>query len=176
MREEILVRRLQAGDDSALEELTEMYYPEILKYCRWHAPDRSLAEDAVQETFLKAFKYVGSCGFSGKFRAFLYRIAGNVCIDMKRSKWVDYVPFDELDEGIDWGRTGLEEVEEDMVIRALVKGLEPQCREIVILRFKQNLKLREIGEIMGLPMRTVQSKLKGALRQMERELRGGAGK
>ena len=56
MREEILIKNLQNGDASALDELISMYYQEILRYCIWHAPDRTQAEDAAQETFLKAVK------------------------------------------------------------------------------------------------------------------------
>lgn len=87
MREEILIKNLQNGDASALDELISMYYQEILRYCIWHAPDRTQAEDAAQETFLKAVKYLGNFGFSGKFRAFLYKIAANTCIDMQKNKW-----------------------------------------------------------------------------------------
>ena len=52
MREEILIKNLQNGDASALDELISMYYQEILRYCIWHAPDRTQAEDAAQETFI----------------------------------------------------------------------------------------------------------------------------
>ena len=62
MREEILIKKLQNGDASALDELISMYYQEILRYCIWHAPDRTQAEDAAQETFLKAVKYLGNFG------------------------------------------------------------------------------------------------------------------
>lgn len=47
MREEILIKNLQNGDASALDELISMYYQEILRYCIWHAPDRTQAEDAA---------------------------------------------------------------------------------------------------------------------------------
>ena len=77
MREEMLLKKLKEGDESVLEQLVCLYYPDILRYCIWHAPDRYLAEDAAQETFLKAINYVGACGFSGKFKAFLYKIALN---------------------------------------------------------------------------------------------------
>lgn len=96
MREEILIKKLQNGDASALDELISMYYQEILRYCIWHAPDRTQAEDAAQETFLKAVKYLGNFGFSGKFRAFLYKIAANTCIDMQKNKWNQYTALEDL--------------------------------------------------------------------------------
>ena len=76
-REEKLIQKIKQGDLSAADELIAMYYPEILRYCLWHAPDRSLAEDAVQETFLKALRYFDRYTHRGKFKSFLYRIAAN---------------------------------------------------------------------------------------------------
>lgn len=173
MREEILIKKVQNGDASALDELIKLYYPEILRYCIWHAPDSALAEDAAQETFLKAVKYVGNVKFSGKFRAFLYKIAANTCIDMQKNKWNTRTALDTLQAEPAYLEKEFETAEDELVIRNLVRNLEPKQQEIVMLRFAQNLKLREIAEIVDLPMRTVQSKLKAALKQIERELKGG---
>ena len=164
MREEILIKNLQNGDASALDELISMYYQEILRYCIWHAPDRTQAEDAAQETFLKAVKYLGNFGFSGKFRAFLYKIAANTCIDMQKNKWNQHTALEDLQEEPSYVEKDFKNVEEELVICSLVKNLE---------RFGQNLKLREIAEIVGLPMRTVQSRLKVSLKVIEKEMKGG---
>jgi hypothetical protein len=50
MREEILIKKLQNGDASALDELISMYYQEILRYCIWHAPDRTQAEELCKQS------------------------------------------------------------------------------------------------------------------------------
>ena len=68
MREDKLIRRIEQGDVTAADELVEKYYPEILKYCIWHAPDRTLAEDAVQETLLKAIRYMNRYVHRGKYK------------------------------------------------------------------------------------------------------------
>lgn len=175
MREESLLKKLKEGEEAALEQLVCLYYPDILKYCIWHAPDRYLAEDAAQETFLKAINYVGACGFSGKFKAFLYKIALNTCRDMQRSKWSKRMPLDVVEEEIPYDDKGFTEVEEALAIRAYTRGLDDLSQEIVLLRFRQNLKLREIAEILDVPMRTVQSKLRTALRRIEAQLKGGRG-
>ena len=49
-REDKLIQKMEQGDPGAAEELIALYYPEILRYCLWHTPDRFLAEDATQET------------------------------------------------------------------------------------------------------------------------------
>ena len=70
MREDKLIKRIEQGDITAADELIEVYYPEILKYCIWHAPNRTLAEDATQETFLKLIRYMNKYVHKGNFRAF----------------------------------------------------------------------------------------------------------
>ena len=162
MREEILIKKLQNGDASALDELISMYYQEILRYCIWHAPDRTQAEDAAQETFLKAVKYLGNFGFSGKFRAFLYKIAANTCIDMQKNKWNQHTALEDLQEEPSYVEKDFKNVEEELVICSLVKNLELKDQEIVLLRFGQNMKLR-----------AVQSRLKVSLKVIEKEMKGG---
>ena len=71
---------------SALDELISLYYTDILRYCICHTADRQTAEDAVQETFLKTVRYLDRYIHKGKFRAFLYQVAANTCVDMWRKK------------------------------------------------------------------------------------------
>lgn len=83
---ELLLRKAQSGDTGALDTLIAAYYPQILNYCRWHTADEQQAQDAAQETFLKAVRWLDSCGgFQGAFRPFLYKIAKNICIDLNRT-------------------------------------------------------------------------------------------
>lgn len=83
---ELLLRKVQSGDTGALDTLITAYYPQILNYCRWHTADEQQAQDAAQETFLKAVRWLDSCGgFQGAFRPFLYKIAKNICIDLNRT-------------------------------------------------------------------------------------------
>lgn len=59
---ELLLRKAQSGDTGALDTLIAAYYPQILNYCRWHTADEQQAQDAAQETFLKAVRWLDSCG------------------------------------------------------------------------------------------------------------------
>ena len=85
-REDKLIEKLENGDMSALDELISLYYTDILRYCICHTADRQTAEDAVQETFLKTVRYLDRYIHKGKFRAFLYQVAANTCVDMWRKK------------------------------------------------------------------------------------------
>ena len=156
MREEVLIKNLLAGDSSAMDELVRMYYPEILRYCMW-----------------QAIKYLGRGRFSGKFKSFLYKIAVNTCIDMHRNKWREHVSFECINCEMDYVETGFEDAADKLMIEELVRRLEPAMQEVAILRFRQDLKLREIAVIMEMPMRTVQSKLRQALKEIKVELLKG---
>ena len=61
MQTETLLRRVQTGDADALDALVREYYPQILNYCRWHVPDAQQAQDAAQETFYKAVRWLDGC-------------------------------------------------------------------------------------------------------------------
>ncbi len=191
-REDELMKRIEAGDGAAAEELVAMYYSQILRYCLWHVPDRTLAEDAAQETFLKAVRYFDRYVHRGHFKAFLYKVAGNVCADMRRKRWNAEVPLDayrseapaaegrmaEDHEAAEsaYMEEGFDQAESALALRQIVAGLPPQQREIVILRFGQELTLREIAAVTDTPLRTVQSRLRAALKELQKQMEDGGGK
>lgn len=154
----------------ALDELIERYYPVILRYCMWHAPNRACAEDAAQETFLKAIRHLNAYAHRGHFRAFLYQIAANTCIDMRRKRDGTNLSLEALADEWLCEEDGYDLAEESMEIRRLVRCLPEQLREIVLLRFSQELTLREIAEITHLPLRTAQSRLRTALKLIKKQL------
>lgn len=168
------IERISQGDSQALEELVEAFYPEILRYCQWHAPNPSLAEDAAQETFLKAIRYFDRYVHRGKFKAFLYQIAANTCIDMGRKKSCTETSFEEVPTELPDPNSPLEQLQSEMAFRELVRQLPEDNRELVILRYGQDLTLREISQVTGLPLRTVQSRLRSALKKLKQQLEGGS--
>ena len=93
-RENELLRKILRGENEYWEELIGMYYEDIYRYCIYHAPDRNLAQDAVQETFLKVIRYFPNYRDRGKFRAFLYKVASNVCTDQWRKCREEEIPED----------------------------------------------------------------------------------
>ena len=129
------------------------------------------AQDAAQETFLKAVRWLDSCGgFQGAFRPFLYKIAKNICIDLNRTMKRTEVSLESLPDEPAYQESGFAAAEEKANLRALTAQLEPEQRELVLLRFAQQLKLREIAQITGLPLRTVQSRLRAALKALKMQL------
>lgn len=169
-REDELIQKIEQGVPGAVDELITLLYPEILRYCLWHAPDRSLAEDAAQETFLKAIRYFDRYTHRGRFKSFLYQIAANTCIDMQRKNRHSDISLEESEIDPSYSEPAFEAVRSDMVLRQLVSGLPGDQQEIVLLRFGQDLTIREIGEVVNLPLRTVQSKLRSAIKKLRAEI------
>ena len=125
----------------------------------------------TKETFLKAVRWLDSCGgFQGAFRPFLYKIAKNICIDLNRTMKRTEVSLESLPDEPAYQESGFAAAEEKANLRALTAQLEPEQRELVLLRFAQQLKLREIAQITGLPLRTVQSRLRAALKTLKMQL------
>lgn len=170
MHEDELIQRVQQGDAGAANELVERFYPEILRYCLWHAPNASLAEDAAQETFLKVIRYFDRYVHKGTFKPFLYRIAANTCVDMSRKHWRSDVSLEDVATELPYVEPGIEHIDAELSLKQMVSGLPPGQQEIVLLRFGQDLTIREIAQAMDLPLRTVQSRLRSALKQLKQDI------
>lgn len=170
MPEEKIIKRIEQGELAAIDELVELYYFDILRYCKWYLSNQQCAEDATQETFLKVIRYFDKYVHKGKFKAFLYTIAKNSCIDIQRKNNTIYKNNEEISSKIIYEEQGYEEVNERLQLQQRVRKLSPEIQEIVILRFSQNFTLREIAITINQPLRTVQSKLRLALKKLREEM------
>ena len=174
--EDRLIKQIKNGRRECLDELIELYYPAILRYCLWHMPDRESAQDATQEAFLKLVRFIDHYEHRGQFRAFLYRIATNTCIDMKRNTVTTERLADvESDVGchmqtICYVEKGFPAAEDRQQLAVAFTCLDDSSRELVILKYGQELTLREIAAVTELPIRTVQTKLRRALIKMKKAL------
>ena len=167
-REEKLFRKLNNGDSSALDELIRGIYPDIFRYCQYHTSSRQTAEDATQETFLKAVRHIDNCTDYKQFRAYLYKIAVNTCIDFWRK--TEHPEYQLPEEYIE---AGFEQVESEINLKKMLDALPVNQREVVILRYVHELKTREIASIVNEPLRTVQSRLRAALKVLKKNLAKG---
>lgn len=163
----LLIQKMKNGDEAALEQFVYKYYPRILSYCRCHICSSELADDLTQETFERFFKSLRSYRHSGRLANYLYVIAGNLCRDSYKIK--RELPLDEImPDGIPPGGVAAETedafaaVERRLDIEQAVKSLPDELREVVILYYFQNLKLREMAEIIGIGLPLVKYRLKKA--------------
>jgi len=168
IREYNILPKIENDNTTCLEDLINLYYPDVFRYCLWHTPNRQVAEDATQETFLKTIRYFKKYIHCGKFKSYIYKVASNVCIDIWRKKGMESLP-----ENLAYMENGFAQTESDLDLKCLVENLPEKYREIVLLRFAQDLSMREIAEIENIPLRTVQSRLRAALKQIKKNVRKG---
>ncbi len=165
-RENERIKTMRQGENGDSDKLIDLYYPEILRYCLWHTGSRAAAEDAAQDTFLKAIRHMDSFS-GGSFRAFLYKLAANTCIDMRRRRSSTELQIGELPFEPAYLQEDFDLIGSDDAFARMVSSLPENMREPVLLRFGQDLSLKETAAVLGLPMRTVQSRLRAALKRLK---------
>ena len=144
-------------------------YDKLLRYCYMRTKDSLLAEDIVQETFLK-FWQSRSYKDTGKQMAYLYTIAGNLCKDVFRRKTIlDIEAYPDLPARRD---SEPENAIDGIVIEEALERLPKDLREIVVLRYVCGISAADIGKVMGISRFSVNRRLKAGLATL-RGLLGG---
>ena len=92
MKDDFLIKRIRTGDEDAAEELVRRYYAQVMRFCRWQCSKNGLAEDLTQETFLKVFRSIDRYRNRGHFKAWLFCVARNICMDELRKQQIEYEP------------------------------------------------------------------------------------
>ena len=151
-----------------LEKALSRWEKPILHLCYAYLGDTALAEDAVQETFFRAWKHYDRFRGEAEEKTWLTRIAMNHCRDQLKSAWFRKtdrsVPADTLPEGA----VPFEE-RDDTVTRA-VMSLPPKLKEVTLLRWYQGMSLEEISGVLRMPRSTVNYRLKKAKTMLKGEL------
>lgn len=153
--------------DAEMARLMEAYGDMLTGLCSLMLGEYHMAQDVTQETFLRAWK---AGGFQGKNeKAWLIRVAINLCHDHHRSRWFRYVerrtPLEDMD---------LPAHEQDREIAILVQGLPYQEREAVVLFYYNGLSADEIADVLHITRSTVYRRLQRAQKRLKIELEGEA--
>lgn len=138
----------------------------------------SLAEDAVQTIYMKVYQNIGSLTLPDYFLSWLSRITYNTCVNILDSRWrrnseLDDEVLKELPDSHD-DVSPLQNVilkENRRYLLSLLNELSLEHRTILVMRFYQELKVREIAEIMGLSEGTVKSRIHYGLKRLKKALR-----
>ncbi len=167
----LLIQKMKRGDENAFDEFVRKYYEEILKYCCYHCPDISYAEDLTQETFLHFFAKLSDYRYMGKTGNYLYTIAGNLCRDYYK-KVKENLPGEqtaEVQNCLQHSQT--EEIFNKITVEAALNRLPDELREVIVLYYFQELKLAEISDILRIGLPLVKYRIKQAKMRLEKLLR-----
>lgn len=150
-----------------LERLVEQYGDGLLRTCLLYLKDYGLAEDAVQETFLRAFRNYHKFEGRSSEKTWLTAIAINVCRTMLRSPWRRR---NVGEEALLLLQAEDPDLPDPTVARA-VMHLPGDQRAVVILYYVQEMKIREIAQALEIPQATVSSRLNRARKKLRAELK-----
>ena len=159
-----------AAREARLTGWVRAYSDGLLRLCFLQLRDYSLSEDALQETFIKAWRAMPRYerAHIQNDRAWLCRIALNVCHDIQRSRWMRHVDAAQAIDSLPPALTAVEP--EDRTLLLDVMNLPEKSRTVILLYYYQRLTLRDIAQVLQLDVSTVHARLKKAEGLLRQEL------
>ncbi len=156
--------------EQKLEQLVDRYQTPLLHMCYLYLCDKSLAEDALQEIFLKIYRNMDRFRGECSEKTWVMKIAVNTCYSMNHSGWSRFfnrhvTPEMMPDETVQTD-------DEDKQLVSAVAGLPLKLRKVILLYYFQNLKVNEIAETLGISQSSVSGRLKRGRDRLKTMLEG----
>lgn len=176
------IKQVLKGDQEAFGEVVELYKDKIFWLCYRMLGNRHEAEDISQEAFVRAYVNIESFKINRKFSTWLYRIATNLCIDRIRKKKPDFFLDAEIagtegltlysqlatsEQGPD---DKVETLELQEVVQREILRLSDKYRTVIVLRYIDDLSLKEIAEVLEMPLGTVKTRLHRGREALRKQL------
>lgn len=184
MTDNQLVEQALAGSEEAFRALVVRHERRVYNLLARMLRNPALAEELTQEAFLKAFTRLRSFDPAYKFSNWILRIAHNAAIDAMRRRGPQEVSFDDpgereesrldawlVDPASGDAAARLEQQDVGRLLQAAMDRLRPEYRQVVVLRYQEDLGYEEIAEVTGLPVGTIKSHLHRARAEMAGFLR-----
>lgn len=184
-----LLQRSATGDGAAFEEFLERHQAPVYRFVRSLTAGPAAAEDALQETFVAAWRGAAGCRGAGEARAWLFSIARNAARRQHRRRAgepEEFVSLDDLGRQAGWGeQRDRDEALERLADRALLERgfarLSAEDREVLVLRELEGFSGEEVAGMIGLSVPAQKSRLHrarlrlvAALKALEEETNAGA--
>ena len=173
-QERLLVLRCQAGDQTAYTDLYRRYHAPLVYYLRRMLSSSESAEDTLQNVWIKVLRGIVSLREPEAFRTWIYRIAHNEALIWlrKHGQALELESMDSTIPELEAGESAPlddEEADDAQAIHATLGELNPSHREVLVLRYLEDLSYEEIAAVTGIGVGTVRSRLYYAKRTL-REL------
>lgn len=178
-----MIKRIRQGDKALFGQLAEKYYSEVFRYCFYQTGNEQAACDCTQETFYHLMRFLDSYTERNQFKAYLLRIALNVCRDFfRKNVKQDFSYENALEKSLSAG-AGMDPsgnltypspeglVETKLLIRQALNILPQAQREVIILFYYHDYRLREIARITGAPLSTVKTRLRAGTGKLQEYFR-----
>ena len=152
-----------------MEEIISAYYEQIYKFCYWKIQNSDEAQDITQDTFIRFLDAAQTYSDIKRPKALLYTIANNLCRNWaKKARQVslDALESQELYATDDFA----EKLIQRICLSGAVSALPESQKEVLLLRYGQDLKVGEVAEILGLSRFQVMYRIRSALKQLNKNL------
>ncbi len=162
----LLVVRCQAGDCAAFEELIALYQQPLHYFLSKMVGNRHAADDLLQEVWIEVFRGIAKLADPGAFPAWLYRIARHRALRELRKRQPPPASLeglevaDDSDAEVDFSAADAERV------HAALDQLSPEHREVLLLRFIEDMSYEDIARVTGCRLGTVRSRIYYAKRAL----------
>ena len=171
----LLVLRCQAGDERAFARLMDAFGNKTLGYLRGLVGDD--ADDVQQEVWLSVYRGLSGLANPGAFRTWLFRTTRHRAVDFLRRKKRERELVDDIGtETIETGEVGEDDrfarIDEEALETALL-AIPPPQREVMLLRYRDDMSYNEIAMVVGCPIGTVRTRLHHAKRRLQELLTRG---
>lgn len=175
-----IARGLKRHDPEILDYLIETYQHRLMRYLMFLTSKREVAEDLFQEVWIRVLKRGSQYNGKARFDTWIFTIARNLVIDLSRKRTM--ASLDEMRDGgederpfeiVQEGPSPLEQFqaqENAAQVSAVLLTLEPTYREVLTLRFHEEMSLEEIATVTAAPLSTVKSRLYRGLAALKPEL------
>jgi RNA polymerase sigma-70 factor (ECF subfamily) len=174
-----LVKKARAGDRAAFAQLISLFWEDVFRLVYYRTRSSMDAEDLTQEIFLRAFRNILRLKEVDRFRPWLFRIAVNRVRDFHRKKRFQslFSHFEDHEDSVTENGACCNPVAEDKHLKnefwdhvnALMNKLSAGEREVFILRFMDQLQIKEISEVLKKRESTVKTHLYRAIRKFKKE-------
>jgi RNA polymerase sigma-70 factor (ECF subfamily) len=175
IQQKILLLKVQNLDEKAFSAIYDLYINKIYRYIYFKVPNELDAEDLTSNVFLKMWHYLNSAGAReiSNLNAFLYKIAHNLVIDYYRAKNEDILNIEAeilaqiQDKNNDLGQKIAINSDLEQILKAL-PGLKKEYREIILLKYVEELSTKEIAEVLAKKRGAVRILLHRALNTLKK--------
>lgn len=158
------------NQNERFERLVNQFQASLLRTCYMYLRDQEQAEDAVQETFFKAYRNLGAFRGESAEKTWLMKIAVNTCHDMRKTAWSLHMDRRVTPEMLPEASVPFEEFEEGLIVE--VMNLPLRLREVVLLYYYQNMDTNEIAQTLGIARSSVSGRLQRARKKLRDVLEG----
>ncbi len=156
--------------DERIESMVALYQLPLLRLCYAYLHDEELAKDAVQETFIKAYRNLDGFRGTSSEKTWLNRIAINTCKDLRKSGWFRHVDRSVTPEMLP--ETETPGKPEETGLTAEIMNLPVRLREAALLCWLQGLTYNEAADALGISFQAVSSRLNRARKRLRFAMEG----